>query len=516
MKKYLSIILILISAIVLFLSVRGLPGNPTTVNLLTTKWREDGPFELSPERGRFALTYSLVEHGSVYFSADIARFILPDLGFNGRYYVSLFAPALSFIVIPGYFVGRLFDASQVGTFLVISLFALINSYLIYKISGKLGAGKYAALLGGLVFLFATPAFAYAVDLYQHHVTTFIVLLSIYLLIKSESLWSQFLIFFLFALGVSLDYPNFFMMFPLALVAGLRAVQFVLTKKKISITLRTVKLLGSVGVILPMLFFFWFNTLSYGGALHTLGTSAITSIRDMDANGKPVLRQKATDIQSLQSTPDTVSVGIIGAFNSRNLLNGLYIHFLSPDRGIIYFTPVVLLGIIGIVILYKRKNKYLPLLVTILAIDILLYSLWDDPWGGWAFGSRYMIPAYSILSIFIAVALSKFKRNILFIVPFWVLLIYSVGVNTLGALTSSASPPQTEALPLEAISGKQERFSYDRSWDFLGKNGSKSFVYQTWLKKYLGAKEYFYIIAGAIALVSTSLLVAVLLNKNEEK
>jgi hypothetical protein len=179
--KILFLILILFISGVLTVSLRGLPGNPTVPELNLKTWKENGPFELSPERGRFALTYSIVEDKSFYFSKSIAGFASPDVGIQNGHYVSLFAPLLSFIAIPGYLIGKYFGASQVGTFAVISLFALFNFFLIRAIAIRLGSNKIAATLGALVFLFATPAFSYAVNLYQHHLSTFLILLSIWAL-----------------------------------------------------------------------------------------------------------------------------------------------------------------------------------------------------------------------------------------------------------------------------------------------------------------------------------------------
>src|SRR5579863_3303887 len=103
------------SALVLFvvaalaLTVRGLPGNPTPTQLNTLAWKDNGPFELSPERGRFALLYSLVENHSFQFQPDLARFTAPDVGYINNTYVSIFAPSISFLAIPGYVIGKYFN-----------------------------------------------------------------------------------------------------------------------------------------------------------------------------------------------------------------------------------------------------------------------------------------------------------------------------------------------------------------------------------------------------------------------
>src|SRR5690606_17399700 len=125
--------------------------------------------------GRFALAYSLIENNSFYFTEEIARFASPDVGFHKGNYVSLFAPLLSFLATPGYLLGKYLGASQVGAFATISVFAILNLLLIRSVATKLGANSIAATIGAISFVFASPAFAYAVNLYQHHVSTFLIL-----------------------------------------------------------------------------------------------------------------------------------------------------------------------------------------------------------------------------------------------------------------------------------------------------------------------------------------------------
>jgi hypothetical protein len=94
MSKFIHILYFLFICIftisILGLTVRGIRGNPTTADLAKKTWTEDGPFELSPERGRFALTYS-IPRPLIILSVDLARFVIPDLGYKDNKYVSLFA-----------------------------------------------------------------------------------------------------------------------------------------------------------------------------------------------------------------------------------------------------------------------------------------------------------------------------------------------------------------------------------------------------------------------------------------
>ena len=126
--------------LILLLSVRGLPGVPNETELNLKEWSDSGPFELSPERARFALTYSILENKSIFLDNELAKFSLPDLGYVNGKFVSLFVPGISYLLIPGFYLGKLFNATQLGGYLVITLFAFLNTIVIYKISHKFKNG----------------------------------------------------------------------------------------------------------------------------------------------------------------------------------------------------------------------------------------------------------------------------------------------------------------------------------------------------------------------------------------
>ncbi len=492
-KKFLMLSsLVILCGLILSLSLRGLPGNPNGETLNSSVWQGDGPFELSPERGRFALLYTLVENHSFQFPDAIGKFAIPDVAVSKGKYVSLFAPLLSFVAIPGYVIGKYFGASQVGTFAMISVVALLNVILLRLIAIRLGADSIAATIASLVFLFGTPAFSYAVTLYQHHLSTFLILLSIYALLKSNKAWSLIVVFFVCALAIPLDYPNLFFMFPISIFALGRIISFESIKSKLSVRINLFKLLTPLVMILPILFFLWFNQASYGNPFQLSGT--LPSARHLldNVSGNP---NTSTQLQALSTSNRSDTA--LKFFQTRYLLNGFYIHFVSPDRGVIYYAPVVLFGIIGFFLSLRKNVQMTPLLASIVGANILLYSMWGDPYGGWAFGSRYLIPAYAILSIFIALFLTYWRKSVMFLAGFLLVAFYSIAVNTLGAITTNAIPPQVEVLNLEKLSGLVQKYTYAKNWDILVAGHSKSFVYQTFLKNYLSAIQFYQILIVSI-------------------
>lgn len=495
-KEILMLLFTIFCAVILALSVRGISGNPTVEVFSKLNWRDDGPLELSPERSKFALLYSIVENNSFHFSVPLARFVAPDVGFLNGQYVSLFPPGVSFFAIPGYLLGKMAGAAQVGAYAVVSLFALINVFLLRSIAVKLGAHPLAATLGSLIFIFATPSFAYGVNLYQHHFTVFFLLASIYTLLRWNNLASLALVWLFVTTSFIFDYPNALLVLPIAVFALGRIVLFENGDNGLSVKIKIAGITTFITIILPIAFLFWYNQAAYGDPLRLSQT--VTGVRVIDESGNPLKPDGRTPIEIKDKNP-------VNFFKTRELLNGATIHFASPDRGIIYYTPVMLFGVIGFFLALKNKVKLMAVLVGIVGANLLLYSMWGDPWGGWAFGSRYLIPSYAILSIFIALLLTYWRKKIWFLIPFILVAFYSIAVNTLGAITTSAIPPQVEVLNLEKLSGTVQKYTYDRNWDFLVAGNSKSFVYQTFLKDYLTPVQFYQILTISIFLVVGGIL-----------
>jgi hypothetical protein len=490
-----NFILAILCALILVLSLRGISGNILPNELNTPKWVDNGPFDLSPERGRFALTYSIIETGSPFFSVPIARFATPDLGYKNNHYVSLFAPAVSFLVMPGYWIGKWFGLAQVGSFAVVALFAVFNTLLIRSIAIKLGAHPLAASLGALAFLFGTPAFTYGTSLYQHHISTFLILASVHILLTKKSILSLIFVWLLCAASIPVDYPNLVLMAPIGIFALSKLVKAWTEESQLKLRLNLIGLLTLISVVLPLAFFIWFNNVSYANPFQLSGT--VPSVERIDSQGKPAAPENVIKDLEKFTTPDLQKKSAVSFFQPRNMINGFYIELISPDRGILFYAPVVILGILGVVIAYRKKLEGFSMLIGIIGANLVLYSMWGDPWGGWAFGSRYLIPLYAVMSIFLGLAVSRFRSSVMFLILFLTILSYSVSVNTMGALTSSRNPPQVEILQLEKISKKQEKYTFSRNWDLLRANKTVSYVYSALANRYFSALQYYFLINGLI-------------------
>jgi glycosyltransferase involved in cell wall biosynthesis len=482
--------------LILFLSLRGLAGNPNEQDLLSSQWSQNGPFESSNERGRFALVYSVVENGSLKFSNELAEFASPDLAKNSNGdFVSLFPPGMAFVVMPGYLLGKLFGLSQFGIYLEIALFALANVLLMYLIARQLKVAKIAAWLGSLSFIFATPSFTYAVSFFQHHVSLFLILAGIYSLLRFSHLRSMLIVFLLCGTSLIIDSANLFNLMPLGIFALFKIFEVNKNEKAYKIVFKPQLLLSFLIILIPLTLYFTYNKYAHDDPVQLSGT--LERVTDPDIG----IKKDFEDISALTIKEDAgIEKKALSFFETRNLLNGFYTHILSPDRGLVNFAPIVLLGIFGLAVLAGINRYQFSLLFSLIAANLVIYSMWGDPYGGWTFGSRYLIPSYAMLCLGVSVLLQRYRKNLAVILLFMLIFLYSAHINTVGALTSSLNPPKVEVLALEEISGQEEKYTVDRNWDYLEEKGTKSFVYKYVFNDILSPREYYNMVYSLIVLL----------------
>ena len=480
-----NMVLLLFVTIIMAVYLRGIPGNPTEAQLNLPIWRDDGPFELSPERGRYALMYSWFENDTFSYTVSLARFVLPDVGYRNGQFVSLFAPGVSFVAAPGYLIGKEFQLAQVGSFAVIALFAIANFFLIKSIAIRMKASESAAIIAGVIFLFATPAFAYGVSLYQHHISTFLLLLSIYVLLRWNNFWSLAVLWFLAGVSIPIDNPNFFMMLPLGVYGLGRIIRLKAEKNKIKVNIMLYRVLTLLTMAIPLGLFMWFNQISNGSPFQLSG--GVQRVSGIDSVGRPM----SASTQKLYSEEELEKSQNLGEFfYTRNMIIGVYEHYFSLDRGMIIYTPVMFYGFWALYIAYRNKTSMFAVLTGVMAMNMLLYAMWGDPYGGWAFGTRYLIPSYAIIAIFISILLTHYRKHTLFLVAFGIIASYSILINSLGALTSSKNPPQKEISYLESVTKKREHFTYERNIEYLNSGIVKSFVYTSYAYEYFTPLQYY--------------------------
>lgn len=472
MKENILIALItVISSLILFTTVKGVNGNPTPNIILAKLSSEAQPFELSPERGRYALTSTIIDNNSVYFSPETASYVVPDLGYKNGHFVSLFAPGVSLLAAPFYIIGERMQLAQFTTFLTSSLFAIMNFLLIVFIVKKLTKNMYAGIVAGLVFLFATNSWAYATTLYQHHISTFLLLVSLYIISGKMRFWTALTVGSLFALSVLIDYPDAFFFIPIILFVIIEHIGVHKKRELIKLDLNMNLIFGLLGISLFILPTFFYNKLAYGNPFQLSGT--VQNVREFNQ-----VKNK-TEVKEATSQ----SRSAVGFFKMDNLPESMDVLLTSKDRGLIWFSPVILLSLLGIgPFISKRKGLAYTFVATAIII-FLLYGMWGDPWGGWAFGPRYTIPAIGVLAVLLGVAVNKYARKAWFTTLFAVLMVYSLIVNISGALTTNQIPPSVEAL-----SNNYPAYTYFYNISLIGNGVSASYVFNNFFSRFMSLKS----------------------------
>jgi hypothetical protein len=133
------------------------------------------------------------------------------------------------------------------------------------------------------------------------------------------------------------------------------------------------------------------------------------------------------------------------------------HWLSPSRGLLIFSPILILAIMGLWLTIKQRQwqRIDGLLLGILGAHWIVVSLWWNWWAGVSFGPRIwsdMLPylMYFIIPTLLAFAAWRGKRRWLAAVGGVVLIGWSVFVNYRGANASEPMDWNGQPAPIDAF------------------------------------------------------------------
>jgi len=512
-KNMKNIIVKLLAASVIFvvlfiLLLPGIKGTNDDLRYYENTYNRElgGPFESSGSTSRYRLTETFSREGRVVFNKEEASFASPDVvGTKGKYF-SLFMPGLSLAAVPLYKIGEYFGYAQVITYAVNILFSLLNVLFIYLIFKKLGGGKWVSLFAGYVFLFATSAFAYAFYFTQHHISTFSFLLIFYLFFLNRNIYTNILAGLVYGYAIFIDIPNAFILLPVMTATFFRNFQVIKEDDKASLKIKY-SIVGLILGFLPMLFIIGsYNKITTGSFTHLpqfIGRSQEFSVQ---TSTKAVPTKPAQNKTSSQFEPNT-------PFVTRFIANGMYILLGSNERGLLVYSPVLFIGIIGLYIGLKKNNnnlRFFQVLFATIVINILVYAMFGDPWGGWSYGPRYLIPAAACMSILMAVSIYHYKNKLLLILIVSILFAYSTFVNTLGAITTTQVPPKQEAINLAT----NIPYTYTYNLDLLRQERTRSFIYNSYLKKYISSMDFFSVYWSVILISGGVLYIFAILEKEK--
>ena len=540
-KDTLAIFGIILLGILMYgLTLRGNLGNPISEDFLNGLDRPTYAFELSPERGRYVHVVALAEHGTYELTRSWADVAYPDTGFtsDGRFY-SYFAPGVAYMATPFYLVGKQFGMGQVFTFSIDSIVSIVTLVFIFLIGLRIFAlPRWAAFFSVLVYAFASTSWSYAITLYQNAFTTCLVITGFYATWRFSQGNSRYdflyagYVWLAYALAITVDYPNVLLMFPVVCYLAYSTFHFEKVKEGYQVAVRYTGILTVLIFLLVTGFHLWHNATYYGGPLKLAGglksmnvlidaeriavSSTSTLLFESNATTSVSASSTVSDAfnsgtvgsTSIETVPSVQNISaavqktpeknVVGFFHEKKMVNGLYVLLFSDERGLLFFTPVFFAMFFGIGYVLKRKEAdNAPYIVSLalIAMNVFLYSSWGDPWGGWAFGPRYLIPSMPWLALLVGFAVLGMKS--LWRKAFvYLLFLYSVAVALVGALTSNAIPMKEEGLLLPS-----RTYNFLLDIEHIYANESGSFVYKTYLANHLSLIHYFYILFGFVALIS---------------
>src|SRR5258708_865536 len=491
--KLFLFILIFLGVIFYTLTLKGIYGNPPGKSIKNNLDQASKPFGLSPERDRFLLTQSLAENKSFALSQELADAAYPDVGYyKGKFYI-FFAPGISLFALPFYSIGKYFNLAQVASYSVITLFAIGNMIFLYKISREiLKLPVWISILTSLIFAFGSTSWSYAVTLYQHHATTFFIISGFYAVWKYKQkkkfgwVWG-FITWLNFALAGLIDYPNIILMAPVMLYFFLSSCNITPIRSKLTISLRTAFLTTSVIFFLITALHGYYNYVNFGDFKRVSG-----SLTGYKAIKEQKLFEKKNGQAQITKIGDNKQP--IHFFKQENFIHSSSTLLFSRDRGLFLYSPIFILGILGIFYKLKKMSMETAILLGTMGSIFFLYSSWGDPWGGYAFGPRYMIPVMAVLSLFIGIWLSKFKYQLLGKLITFLLFIYSIGIALVGVLTTNSVPPKVEADYFKVP------YNFILNFQYLLQGRSSSYIYNQYFANHISLLGFYLILTEVLIMI----------------
>jgi hypothetical protein len=471
--------------LIFILTIKGLPGNlhPNGTGANRIKMNTP-PFETSMERGRFAQVVALAETGNLKVNS-FTRFLEPDLAWYNNNFYSTFPPGVAFIALPFYLLGRLFNLSQIFTFLTSAVFTTITAYIIYLCCQMQNISNRSSVLAALIFAFTSSTWAYSVSLSAHAVSAFTIALGYFTLQKiaksEKEFWCFALMGALFGACFFVDYPNILIFLPL-LIYALAQKMFVFREEEKDnvLEIQIPKGLGYLVLVFSLFFalFATFNLRTFHKPIAFTNTYSIKFLQNpKESFDKMHLNNDIFETRNYSHR-----------FSLDSTLDGINTLTFSKDRGLFFYAPIYLLAFLGLVLMVRKNRRLAGLAVTGLItflLNLVIYASYDDPWGGWAFGPRYLTTTLPILAIFVAEGIEFLftKGKFLAKTLIFTVLIYCFTVALLGALTTNAVPPSVEAVGLKM----KDNFMFN--WDYLRNSGVNSFIYKLLLAKVMSPVWY---------------------------
>lgn len=311
-----------------------------------------------------------------------------DLAFASGHFHPNKAPGMSLLAAPAYALLHALDRAWGGdpddwgtltrnawltSWLSVGLVAAAGLVLFHRLARRLGASESASLLATVGLGFGTLYWSYATQLFEHDPMAVALLASYACLAgRRPSAWLTAGAGAAAGAAVVLNYvavfPAVFLALYLAAAAGPRRVPALAT--------------FAAGAVVPLSLLAAYNEACFG----RLFTTNYQYENPLFVSTRPAL------LGVLDWPPPGVLLALL----------------LSPFRGMLVTSPVLLLGGIGLFHLWREpERRREAALFTAVAGFFLLFNCSFNNWhGGWAAGPRYLVPAFPFLALAMTRALER--------------------------------------------------------------------------------------------------------------
>lgn len=311
---------------------------------------------------------------------------------EGHYYTNK-SPALSIMAIPGYALGealmrrivpddpaqQVLVASYLATVSTVALSgALLCVLMLHILHHFFGFSRGRSLALVLIFGTGTLFFSYSTAFYCHSVSSFFCMLALVLLMhikhgdEHHTAWKAVFAGFAASLAILVEASTLYVMpcfilYLLSCARGRRVIVFFLA-----------------ACVPPALFQIYYNWVCFGGPFES----------------------------SYAHANPAVMVYETGSLFGRPTMRRLLELTVLPYRGLLVSSPILIMIVPGIVLLFRKKNLRAELVFTAaVSLIFMLFVASIHAWyGGSAPGPRYLVPAYPFMFLLTVFAFKRFPRS----------------------------------------------------------------------------------------------------------
>lgn len=340
----------------------------------------------------FLLTKSIAERSSFWFPLEYKDqyWLSPDYAQIEDKLYSEKAPGLSFLAVPFFIFGKIlgnvliesnsiFKAfispyldiypdkdilSVVGIQVGLSFLATFGILRLYDVSRIMGISERSSIFASLTTAFATPYWVYARTMFGHVPAGVFLICSLYHILKfreEKRTFHLILAGFFSGYGFVIEFPSLFAIPWLAVLVVLPINQSNFSWKNRFTSL----ILYGIATAISALPLFYYNLVSFG---------------DMTANALS-FSHWADYLHLLEPVHE-----------------GIIVLLLSNDRGLLYFSPIVLFGFAGLLLAYRRYPLETVTIISMILCFIIFYAKKLESHGGAAFGPRYIVPTLLLVGL----------------------------------------------------------------------------------------------------------------------